>query len=67
MAYYLDAIKRVNALLVNKYFYLLSPVTRWIITNFQRSNLIYNGPQNLDKRLSSPYNKVGGQDEKYKK
>ena len=60
MAYYLDAIKRVNALLVNKYFYLLSPVTRWIITNFQRSNLIYNGPQNLDKRLSSPYNKVGG-------
>jgi len=27
----------------------------------------YNGPQNLDNRLSSPYNKVGGQDEKYKK
>ena len=27
----------------------------------------YNGPQNLDNRLSSPYNKVGGQDEKYKR
>jgi len=27
----------------------------------------HNGPQNLDNRLSSPYNKVGGQDEKYKK
>jgi len=30
MAYYLDAIKRVNALLVDKYFYLSSPVTRGI-------------------------------------
>ena len=27
----------------------------------------YNEPQNLDNRLSSPYNKVGGQDEKYKR